>query len=118
MINNDKLSDDFLRGIEKIEELFLNVGFKKVAFFKKGFAFYVEFKNNYSLVKINFGPADYQLDFSICKSNRVFEFKDLLKVPKISEWIDENRYIQIDCRNIVEELIWIFKLVVFSFDEI
>lgn len=47
-----------------------------------------------------------------------FELKDLFEIPVIRKWVNNNRYIQLNDRNIKDELVWFIELMKVSLAEV
>ena len=108
-INN--LIEDFLEAINEIEILLLALLFKRHSFFDKGLAYFIEYrKENNTRVEFLFGPSDWAIEMIIYTSKGKFAFKDLLSIPEIISWVNNNRYKQENGRNIKNELEWFVDL--------
>jgi hypothetical protein len=108
-INN--LTEDFLEAINEIEIVLLALLFKRHSFFDKGLAYFIEYKKeNNTRVEFLFGPSDWAIEMIIYTSKGKFAFKDLLSIPEINSWVNNNRYKQENVRNIKNELEWFVDL--------
>lgn len=108
-INN--LTEDFLEALNEIEIVLLALFFKRHSFFEKGLAYYVEYrKGNNTRVEFLFGPSDWNIEMIIYTSKGKFAFKDLLNIPEINKWVNDNRYKQENGRNVKNELLWFVEL--------
>jgi hypothetical protein len=111
MAIRDKLTEEFLTALNEIEVLLQSLLFNRHSFFEKGLAYYFEYrKQNNTRVEILFGPSDWNIEMIIYSSNGKFAFKDLLSIPEISQWVNNNNYKQENGRNVKSELLWYFEL--------
>lgn len=107
----DKLATEFLKALIEIETVLLTLLFKRHSFFEKGFAYFVEYrKENNTRVEFLFGPSDWDIEMIIYTSKAKFAFKDLLGIPEINRWVNDNRYKQENGRNVKNELLWYVEL--------
>src|ERR1700761_7769147 len=82
----------FLEGLEKADGLLLAMGFERHSIEKQGYyAFFVQYKCVNSSIEFVFGPPEYHVSMVIYTSRGKFEFKDLLQIPIIAEWVDKHR---------------------------
>lgn len=108
-INN--LTEGFLEAINEIEIVLLALLFKRHSFFFKGLAYFIEYKKeNNTSVEFLFGPSDWAIEMIIYTSKGKFAFKDILSIPEINSWVNNNRYKQENGRNIKNELKWFVDL--------
>ncbi len=114
MAIKNNLTESFLQSVKEIQFILLEIGFIEYSFIEKGYAYYVQFKRDNTIVKFIFGPSDYQIEMIIYTSKGKFAFRDLLKITAISEWVNNYRYIQGNERNIREEMMWFIELLKFS----
>ena len=104
----------FLEAITEIEPTLSSLLFVKSSYLKKGYAHFVEFTNKELKVEFIYGPSDYDIEMFITISKNKMAFKDLLEIPLVAKWVEENRYIpQNGPRNIKDELLWFIKLLEF-----
>ena len=106
----DKLTEDFLEGIQEIEKNFLDFMFLPFSFEKKGFAYYIQHKRGKTTVEFLFGPSDWDVEIIIFTSKGKFAFKDLLQIPVIAKWVNDNIFKQENGRNVKKELQWCLEL--------
>lgn len=112
-INN--LTEEFLEALNEIEVVLLTLLFKRYSFFEKGVAYYIEYiKQNNTRVEFLFGPSDWDIEMIVYTSKGKFAFKDLLSIPEINSWVNNNRYKQGNGRNIKNELLWFVDLLKIS----
>lgn len=104
----------FLQAINEVEEILLLIGFKRVFLEKKGYATFIHYKRNDVLVEFMFGPSDWDVEMLIYTSKGKYAFKDLLEIPKISEWVNSNKYKQTNGRSIKDEIAWFIDLLKFA----
>lgn len=115
MAKVNDLSIAFLEAINEIEILLFALYFRRYSFFEKGLAFFIEYrKENDTKVEFLFGPSNWDVEMIIYTSKGKFSFKDLLSIPEINSWVDTNRYIQGNGRNIKNELEWFVSLLKIS----
>jgi len=110
MAIKDKLTEEFLEGLEEIKKLLLILLFKQISFDKKGGAYFVKFEKGKTIVEFLFGPSDWNVEMIIYTSKGKLAFKDLLEIPAITKWVNDNRYKQGDGRNVKNELLWFVEL--------
>ena len=115
MAIKDKLTEEFLIALDDIEIVLDSLFFKKYSFFEKGLAYYIEYKKKKNTkVKFLFGPPEWHIDMIIHTAKGDFEFKDLLAIPEISKWVNNNRYRQENDRIVKIELLWLIELLKIS----
>jgi len=114
MAKLNKLTEEFLNGLIEIELILSLMLFKKKSFQEKGFAYFVEYKKNETIVSFLFGPSDWDVEMIVNTYKRKYAFKDLLQIQEILKWVNENRYKQIGERDIKNELFWFVELLKFS----
>ena len=106
----DKLTEEFLKALDELEIVLFALLFKRYSFFEKGLAYYVEYKKeNNTRVEFLFGPSDWDIEMIIHTSKGKFAFKDLLNIPEVNRWINDNRYKE-NGRNVKNELLWFVEL--------
>ena len=112
MAIKDKIAEEFLLGLKEIEPALLEMQFEPHSFYENGLAYYIQYRNeaNGTIVEFLFGPSDWETEIIIYTSKDEFGFKDLLEIPAIAKWVDENRYTQGNERNIKKELHWDVEL--------
>ncbi|QQS42841.1 MAG: hypothetical protein IPM63_07875 [Acidobacteriota bacterium] len=118
----DAVKDDttrhFLEAMNEVEVILSSDSFVKRSITEKGLACWVEFANESVLVEFSFGPPEWHVNMIIRVSNMKYEFKDLLKIPVVNEWVRKNRHKQRDLSNIRDELMWFVELMKISLREI
>jgi len=115
MAIKDKITDEFLKALYEIEIVLFTLHFTLHSFFEKGLAYYVEYrKENNTRIEFLFGPSDWDIEMIVYTSKGKFAFKDLLNIPEISRWVNNNKYQQEGERNVKNELLWFIKLLKFS----
>lgn len=110
----DNLSELFLQSMKDAETILSFMSFEKYPAKKKGFAYFYQYKRKDCIVEFLFGPPEYQVEMIIYKSNRKFSFKDLLSIPLIATWVDRNRYVPTNGRDVKGEVLWFLDLLKFS----
>jgi hypothetical protein len=110
MAVKDKLTEEFLVGIKEIESILFLLNFYPYSFEEKGPAYFIKYKRGGSIVEFLFGPSDWDIEIIIFTSKGKFAFKDLLQIPTIAEWVNNNKYKEVNGRNIKNELLWAVEL--------
>ncbi len=106
-----KLTEEFLKALNEMEVVLLSLLFKRHSLFEKGLAYYIEYrKENNARVEFLFGPSDWDIEMIIYTSKGRFAFKDLLSIPEINRWVNDNRYKQENGRSVKNELVWLIDL--------
>jgi hypothetical protein len=105
-----KLTEDFLAGLKEIESTLSLLNFYPYSFEEKGPAYFIKYKRGNSIVEFLFGPSGWEVEMIIFTSKGKFAFKDLLQIPAIAEWVDNNRYKQYKGRSVRNELLWAIEL--------
>ena len=118
MAIKDKLTEEFLQALKEVEGVLSKMLFMKHSFFEKGFAYYIQFKRDRTIVEFIFGAPEFQVEIIIYTSKGEFAFKDLLEIPSISNWVENNRYVQKDGRNVKNELLWGIELMKVSLTKV
>lgn len=115
MAIKDKLTTELLKALNEIEVVLLTLLFKRHSLFENGLAYYIEFiKPNNTRVEFLFGPSEWDIEMIIYTSKGKFAFKDLLKIPPIQKWVNDNRYKQENVRNLRKELLWFVEFLKIS----
>ena len=114
MTIKDESTEQFLIGLQEIQPILLEMSFGQYSLLKKGFAYYARFRKDEVVVEFIFGPPDYHLYMIIYTKQGKFSFGDLLQIPTVLEWVNNNRYMQSDKANIENELFWFVELLTFS----
>jgi hypothetical protein len=111
MAIKDKLTEEFIEAINKIEFVLIALLFKRHSFFEKGLSYFIEYiKENNTRVEFLFGPSNWDIEMIIYSSKGKFAFKDLLNIPEVNTWVNDNRYKQEIGRNVENELLWFVNL--------
>ncbi len=111
MDKKDRLIADFLKALNEIEVAFATLHFKRHSFVEKGLAYYIGYiKGNTTRVDFLFGPSEWDIEVIIYTSKGKFAFKDLLNIPEISRWVNDNKYREVNGRNVRNELLWFIEL--------
>ena len=84
--------DLFIGYVKDVEENLADMGFVHHSTTKKGYATYIDFKQNNNLITFMLGPPDWHVDITLLTSNRKYGFKDLLEIPSIALWIATNKF--------------------------
>ncbi len=109
----DDITKEFLASIEEVSKTLNELNFKFDTKIDKCPAFWIQFKHHKSkvIVKYCFGPPQYELVFSMIIHGKIYEFKDLLQIEYISDWVKKNRYIPNKQRSIYQEMMWDVELI-------
>ena len=110
----DKFNEEFLQALKEVEKSLLALLFKPYSFEEKGFAYFVQYKRENSIVKFLYGPPEYEVDIIVYTAKGKFEFKDLLENSDIAAWVNKNKYLMGNEKNIRNEMLWFVELLKFS----
>lgn len=111
----ENLISEYLEGMKEIEGTLFLLGFQRSSFERRGFAIFTTYRNGGIAIDFLFGPSDWDVEMIIRTSNgKRFGFKDLLQIPSISNWVDHNRYVQCEGRDVRSELRWYLQLLKFA----
>ncbi len=105
---------DFVDILEEAAHLFAAMGFREMAVKMKEPYSVVEFKRDDTIITYLYGPGDWEISFLIDTLGKRYEFKDLLDLPKIRQWVANNRYVQTEGKNIKDEIYYSIALLKFS----
>ena len=108
------LTEQFLEGLKEVEKHLLVLGFKPFSFNKMGYAYFVKYQKGKTTVKFLFGPSDWDVEMIIYTSKGEFAFKELLGIPVIAKWVNDNMSKPENERNVKNELQWFVGLLKFS----
>ena len=100
MAVKDKLTEDFLKALKEVESVLLLISFVKHSLQEKGLAYFVEFKKGSTVVEFLFGPPEFKIEMIIYTLKGKFAFREMLEIQAIGKWVNENRYVQLNARNI------------------
>jgi hypothetical protein len=115
MAIKDKLTEEFLKALDEIETVLLVLLFKRNSSLEKGYGYFIEFRReNNTSVEFLFGPSDWNIEMIIYTLKGKFAFKDLLKIPELNMWVNDNRYKQVNGRKVKNELLWFVELLTVS----
>ncbi len=111
MAKIDNLKEQFFKALDEIEFVLFALLFKRHSFFEKGEANFLEYrKDNNTRLEFLLGPSDWDIEIIIYTSKGKYAFKDLLSIPEINSWVNNNRYKQENGRNIKNEIEWFIDL--------
>jgi hypothetical protein len=110
MAIKDKLTQEFLEGLEEVKTLLLILMFKQILFNEKGLAYFVQYQRGKTIVEFLFGPSEWNVEMIVYTTKGKFAFKDLLEIPAIAKWVSDNRYKQEGERSVKNELLWFIEL--------
>lgn len=57
-----------------------------------------------------FGPSDWHIDIIVHVSKNKYSFGELLNIPSIMDWVNNNRYKEGNGRNLQNEVLWFVEL--------
>ncbi len=114
MAIKDYLTEEFLTAIEEVEKILFLMDFHAYSFEEKGPAYFIKYKRGETIVEFLFGPSDWDVEMIIFTVKGKFAFRDLLQIPLVAKWVNENRYKQENGRDLKNELLWAIKLLKFS----
>lgn len=111
MAKIDSLKMEFFKALDEIELPLVVLLFKRHSFFEKGEASFLEYrKDNNTRLEFLFGPSNWDIEMIIYTSKGKYAFRDLLGIPEINSWVNNNRYKQENGRNLKNELEWFIDL--------
>jgi hypothetical protein len=114
MTTKDKITSDFLGSLNECEEILFAMSFKSHSFYENGPSYFIKYKRKNTIVEVLFGPPEFEVEMIIFTAKDKFAFKDLLQIAAIVAWVNDNRYIETNGRNIKNELLWFIDLLKFS----
>ncbi len=106
----DKTTNDFLQALDDFEKLLSSMSFKDHRVIENGPIYINLYKKDNTSIKIFWGPPEFEIDLIIYTKKRKYEFKDLLEIPTVGKWANENRYVERNGRNYKEEFMWLIEL--------
>jgi hypothetical protein len=109
-MTKEKLNEEFLIALSRAEQALTEIGFTRDKYIEKGYAQFVYFKSKSAKVEFLFGPSDWHVDMIIYVSNKQYSFGDLLKIPAVLEWVNNNRYKEENGRHLQKEILWFIEL--------
>ena len=86
------------------------MSFYQYSFEKKGYAYFIAYRSSEQQIEFLFGPSDWDVEMILTTKKGKFAFKDLLKISSVAKWVEDNRYLQKDARNVKNELLWFIEL--------
>ncbi len=113
--------ESFIKTMNDMENVLTNIGLSHLSTEKKGYATYIKYRGPRDTeVTFMYGPSDWDVEIRI-KRNwrnwRTYAFKDLLQIPSVAQWTEDNKYKQeTSDRIIADEVDWFVKLLKFVFD--
>ena len=110
--------ESFIKIMNDKEKALADIGLSHLSTEKKGYATFIEYRGTYDTqVSFMFGPSDWDVEMIIKRNGRKYAFKDLLQIPSIAQWTEDNRYVrETRDRNIADEVGWAVKLLKFVFE--
>ena len=106
----DQQSESFIDSIRQTESSLETIGFSRSVKREIGHAHFVTFRRNDTTVEFLYGPPESNTEMIIHTLNGKFGLKDLLEIPEISGWMNQNRYTQTGGRSIKNEMQWNLEL--------
>ncbi len=110
--------ESFIQSVTGSETILTDIGFLHHSTERKGYATYIDYKRDDTLISFMLGPSDWNVEISIFTNNRKYAFKDLLEIPSIAQWPASNKFEQTSKDRINDEVIWFMKFIRFSLTEI
>ncbi|OYU96905.1 MAG: hypothetical protein CFE21_01055 [Bacteroidetes bacterium B1(2017)] len=108
----------FIEAVINSGYILTDIGFMHLSTKKKGFATYISYERNSTLISIWLGPSDWNVETSILSKKRKYEFKDLLEIPSILQWTANNKFLKSSNDRIYDEVIWHMKFITYSLTQI
>jgi hypothetical protein len=104
----------FIQSLKNVEIKLNDIGFFHTSTIKKGYATYIHYKmvDNMQILFM-YGPSDWHVELSLTKNGRKYEFKDILQIPSISQWIMDNKFQHQTSNSIKDEVTWLVDFVRF-----
>lgn len=111
-----KMASDelFVKSLQEAEYLLNRIGFIQSHFERQGYAVFVDFNKQTTTVTFMFGPPEWHVEMIILTPKQRYAFKDVLQMPIIAEWVNENNFSQEDENYIKSEILWFIKLLKFA----
>lgn len=110
--------ESFIKSVKDVETTLIDMGFVHYSTTKKGYATYIDFKQNDKQISFMLGPSDWHVDISLLTTKRKYEFKDLLAIPSIARWTATNKFEQKSKDTHRDEVEWFVKFIRFALTEI
>lgn len=107
--------ETFIQSLKNVEVELNDIGFLHTSTIKKGYATYIHYKmaDNNMPILFMYGPSDWNVELSVTKNGRKYEFKDILQIPPILQWIMDNKFQRQTSNNIKNEVTWFIDLLRF-----
>lgn len=106
--------ETFIQSLKNIGLELNNIGFLHTSTIKKGYATYIQYERVDNMqILFMYGPSDWNVEMSITKNGRKYEFKDILQIPPIFQWIMDNKFQRQTINNIKDEVTWFVTLLRF-----
>ncbi len=113
-----KTQESFIKSIAESDTILTTLGFFQQSTEKKGYATYINYKRDETLICFMLGPSDWNVEISLYTNKTKYEFKDLLAISSIAQWTSNNKFVQTNEDIIKDEVIWFMEFVRFSLTEI
>ena len=109
-----EVQETFIKSLTDVELELTDIGFSHASTIKKGYATYVHYESldNMQTLFI-YGPSDWNVELSLTKNGRKYEFKDLLQSPSIFQWVMDNKFQHKTINKIKDEVDWFVDLLRF-----
>ena len=106
----------FIESVKKIENKLNELNLYHSSTIKKGFATYIAYETlTKTKVEFIYGPADWAIDIVLSKDDKVYGFKDLLKIPVVFQWANGNKINYGKNSKLDDELTWFVNLLCMIF---
>lgn len=109
--------ESFILYVAGSDTILTNIGFVHYSTERKGYATYIDYKRDDTLITFMLGPPDWNVEISMFTNKRKYEFKDLLQIPSIAQWAANNKFEQTSKDIINDEVIWLMQFIRFSLTE-
>jgi len=108
----------FISSVEDSDTLLTDLGFCHNSTIRKGYATFIAYNKNDTLITFILGPSDWHVEIILLTKNKKYEFKDLLGIPSISQWTTINKFEPTTKETIKDEVVWFMKFIRFVLTEI
>lgn len=106
---------DFVNAILENEKQLSMLNFEIGKFRYRGYACFIDFsKSDNTKVEFMIGPSDWVIEMIVQTPKGKFNFKDLLEISYIRNWVKLNQYCQGKDRNLKNEVKWFINLLKIS----
>lgn len=105
-----KLCDQFMDALIRIEEDLKNLSFYHLSTKCIGDARFVRYVNSDILLDFLFGPSDWDIDMILYKNHTKYGLNEMLQIDSVRKWFQENRYENVNERDLLREMQWYLGL--------